>query len=164
MSEPRARMPRARKEKLVTTELAGEKLVYDEKRNEAHCLNRTAALVWEHCDGQTTVAEMAERLERETEIPASHEMVWLALRQLEKSNLLEEPLNGASPERVSRREMVRRIGIAAAVAIPLVTTIVAPTAADAASCLSQGQPCTLTGTPCCPPLTCFEGSCVNIIP
>ncbi len=157
MRETRARLPRARKDKLVTTELGGEKLIYDERRDKAHCLNRTAAIVWEHCDGRTTVAEMARALERETGAAASSEMVWLALRQLERSHLLEEPV--ASPAQIagmSRREMVRRLGIAAAVTIPLVTTIVAPTAAEAASCAGFHQSCEVT--PCCPGFNC-DGIC-----
>src|SRR5205085_6124581 len=113
MSETHVRLPRARKDKLVTTELAGERLVYDEKLDKAHCLNRTAALVWEHCDGRTTVAQMARLLESETKSPASNELVWLALHQLEKSHLLEKPLTRpAQVARMSRREMVKRLGIA----------------------------------------------------
>ena len=155
MSETYVRLPRARKDKLVTTELEGEKLIYDEKLDKAHCLNRTAALVWEHCDGRTTVAQMARLLESETKSPASNEMVWLALRQLEKSHLLEETV--ARPAQVagmSRREMVRRLGIVAAITLPLITTIVAPAAVDAASCLGNGSPCTPTGPACCPGLAC----------
>ncbi|HMF57829.1 MAG TPA: PqqD family protein [Pyrinomonadaceae bacterium] len=159
MIETRARLPRARKDKLVTTELEGEKLIYDEKNDKAHCLNRTAAIVWEHCDGRTTVEEMARLLEIETKNPVSNEVIWFALRQLEKSNLVEKPVT--RPVQVagmSRREMVRRLGIAAAVALPLVTTIIAPTAVDAATCATGGQPCS-AGIPCCPGFNCVGAIC-----
>ena len=52
-------MPRARQDELVVEELPDETLVYDLKRHEAHCLNRTSALAWRRCDGRTTVAEVA---------------------------------------------------------------------------------------------------------
>src|SRR2546423_15689116 len=42
--------PRARDARLVIQELPDELLVYDLERHRAHSLNRTAALVWRHCD------------------------------------------------------------------------------------------------------------------
>ena len=50
-------MPRARQDELVVEELSDETLVYDLKRHKANCLNRTAALVWQDCDGQTSVSQ-----------------------------------------------------------------------------------------------------------
>ena len=55
-------LPNARKENLVIEELPGEVLVYDLNLHKAHCLNQTAALVWERCDGQTSVKQMVEIL------------------------------------------------------------------------------------------------------
>ena len=54
-------VPKARHNKLVIQELEDEVLVYDLERNQAHCLNRTAALIWEHCDGKQTVWGLASR-------------------------------------------------------------------------------------------------------
>src|SRR3979409_49664 len=105
-------------------------LVYDRPSDEAHCLNATAARVWAHCDGCTTVAEMAKLLEDELKTPVADEVVWFALEQLRKSRLLQEPWAATAPaEQMSRRVMVRRLGIATAVTVPLVTSIVAPTVA-----------------------------------
>ncbi|HEY0004483.1 MAG TPA: hypothetical protein VGB17_06700, partial [Pyrinomonadaceae bacterium] len=53
------RWPLARKEGLVVRELADELLVYDTRRDRAHCLNKTASLVWQRCDGLTSTSEMA---------------------------------------------------------------------------------------------------------
>jgi hypothetical protein len=142
-------LPLARKSELVTREVAGEMLIYDRTSDEAHCLNPTAALVWANCDGQTTIAELARLLEAELKMPVADEIVWFALAQLEKSNLLQEPWPGRSKmEQISRRALVRRLGIAAAVTVPLVTSIVAPTAAAAASCLPTSAPCT-ADSDCC---------------
>ena len=64
METTSALLPRARQEELVVEELPDETLVYDLKRHKAHCLNRAAALVWQHCDGRTTSSDMAEILEQ----------------------------------------------------------------------------------------------------
>ena len=149
MNSIHTRLPRARKNELVTREVAGEMLVYDRHSDKAHCLNSTAALVWAHCNGKTTVAEMARLLSGEMKTPVADEVVWLALTQLEKSSLLQEPWpKQAKIDQMSRRAMVKRLGIAAAVAVPLVTSIIAPTAAAAASCLPVSAPCT-TNAQCC---------------
>ena len=109
-------LPKARQSQLITKELAGEMLVYDLNTNKAHCLNPAAARVWAHCDGITTVAEMARRLAREMRTPVADEVVWLALEQLRKSNLLEESyVRPPQIGRLSRRALVKRLGVAAAV-------------------------------------------------
>lgn len=141
--------PRARQSALVVQELAEDLLVYDQDRFKAHCLNRTAALVWKHCDGQKSPKEIALALENEVGSPVAEEMVWLALGQLEKSRLLAGTV--MLPEEqagISRREVIRRVGIAAALALPMVTSIVAPKAVQAATCGGSGAPCT-TGAQCC---------------
>src|SRR6266849_5376674 len=57
-----SQLPKARKDKLIIKELDDETLVYDLDRDKAHCLNTTAARVWKHCDGTTTVGEIAASL------------------------------------------------------------------------------------------------------
>lgn len=141
--------PRARKEGLVVQQLADEVLVYDQERFKAHCLNHTAALVWKHCNGKKTTSEIAQALGREAGSPVDEELVWLALSQLGKSRLLTEQVMVPEGQAgISRREVMRRVGIAAAVALPVVTSIVAPRAAQAINCRTSGQPCT-TGPQCC---------------
>jgi Coenzyme PQQ synthesis protein D (PqqD) len=148
--------PRARAEGIVVQALPDEVLVYDLERHRAHCLNHTAALIWKHCDGQTPVAEMARLLGQEMHTAVPEAVVWLALQQLGRAHLLEERLHrtggGAS---ISRREVMRRLGWGAAVALPLVTSIVAPTAVEAATCLPGGAICT-AGAQCC------SGVCVGV--
>jgi hypothetical protein len=154
-----AAVPRARKEGVLVQEMLHEVLLYDTKRHTAHCLNPTAALVWKHCDGRTSVEEIARRLETSLGTIVDEDVVWCALNQLEKDHLLEE--NIAWPvdsKRISRRELVRRLGIGAAIALPLVTSIIAPTAAYAGS-TGFG-----TGTPCSNNTQCASGNCQNIDP
>jgi len=124
--------PKARQEELLVQELHEEILIYDMERNEAHCLNRTAALVWRHCDGETTVAELAHLLEAELASPVGEDIVWLALEQLEQYHLLQEPVvQWEETGRTTRRKLLK-LGVAATV-LPLVTSITAPTAAMAQS-------------------------------
>jgi hypothetical protein len=144
------RAPRARKQGLVVQELPDEVLIYDRDRDKAHCLNQTAALVWKYCDGKTTVPKMAQRLERDLNTSdVDEKVVWYALDQLSKDHLLEESMvPPAVLAGMTRREMVRALGVAAVIAVPLVTSIVAPTPAQAATCLPSGSACS-SGGQCC---------------
>jgi hypothetical protein len=151
--------PQARTDGMVVREMADELLVYDTARDRAHCLNRTAALTWQHCDGQTNTREIALKLSRELSTTVSEEIVLFALAQLQKEGLLVEPeqMPAAIWSRMSRREMVRTLGVAAAVAVPVVSSILAPNAAQAATCLPTGSACT-TGAQCCSTV-CTGGLC-----
>ncbi len=134
METTRALMPRARQDELVVEELPDETLVYDLKRHKARCLNRTAALVWRRCDGQTTVAEMAALLENELKIPADESVVWMALDRLGKAHLLREQVTlPADRAQYSRREVLRTLRRVAGIALllPVIESIVAPRAASA---------------------------------
>jgi hypothetical protein len=146
-------MPRARERALVIERLADETLVYDLERHRAHCLNRTATLVWDGCDGRTSPAVTAARLERELQVPGGEALVVSALQQLARARLLLDTPAAAAP---SRRELLRGLGLGAAAAmlLPAVESIVAPTAAQAASCVTSAecgalQPPQCNGQPVC---------------
>lgn len=151
--------PEARTSDLVTQQLPDELLVYDLNRHKAHCLNSTAAFIWKHCDGQTSVPEMAEKLQHETGAAVDEKVVWLGLKQLADRHLLQGRL--APPSRftaISRREAIQRIGLASALAIPVIMSITAPEAHAQASCLNRGLPCT-TNTQCCSGNCRGNGTC-----
>lgn len=153
MERMRSLMPRARQHEVVVEELPDETLVYDLKRHRAHCLNPTSALVWQNCDGRTTMAEAAGILEDKLGVPRGDEMVRLALYQLQKAKLLEEGVNfQREPARFARREVVRKLVMVggASILLPLITSIKAPLAAQAGStttatdcklCQGIGLPC-----------------------
>jgi hypothetical protein len=160
-------MPKMRALGLVVDELPDEVLVYDRDRDQAHCLNRTAALVWQSCDGKTTPPEIARRLQllldadgnKDSRQGLSEEMVWLALAQLEQNHLLEHSVSTPSQfSRLSRRQMIRGLGLAAAIAVPVISSIVAPRAVEAASCRPNGASCSPTGPPCCNGTPCAAGT------
>ncbi|MDQ1639526.1 MAG: hypothetical protein QOF62_2865 [Pyrinomonadaceae bacterium] len=241
-------LPLARREAIITKEVDGELLVYDVARDKAHCLNETAAAIWQLCDGRTSVAAISEQLAvgsgqrdgavgsrqtadgsrqmaeggrqlaegsrqsadgsrqpaadfslstqhsalstspqpalstsqqptpdtrhptpnptgsrhlaskaSDTRHPAPDtNIVWLALDQLRRSHLLEEtdskkfwPPAIAGITNMSRREAVRRIGLGAGIALPIVMSMTAPTAVEAAvSCKHHCDPCA-TSAECC---------------
>src|SRR5882672_3070128 len=137
--------PKARMD-CLTRQFEDEVLIYDPIREEGHCLNSTAAAVWKQCDGESDPSQMAEALSRQLSVRVDRQVVQLALEQLAHAHVLEEP--EASVKAFSRRTAIRRIGIAAAIALPLVTSIVAPLPAHAASCVHNLQPCASNGQ-CC---------------
>jgi hypothetical protein len=150
--------PIARKQGLVIQELPDEVLVYDLDRDRAHCLNTTAAFVWQRCDGKNTTARIARTLGRQFNCVVDEKIVWLALDQLGHHHLLDrQPAMPPALMGMNRREMVRALGLAAVVAIPVVTSIVAPTPAQASTCLSSGAVCS-TSAQCCSNL-CSAGTC-----
>ena len=151
-SKTSASNPLARTQGVLIQELPDEVLVYDLEREKAHCLNQTAALVWRCCDGQTSIAEIAGQLSKVTSLPDDEEVVQLALRQLNKAHLLQSSIDGEKGSlALSRRAVLKRLGIGgigAVAAIPVVTSIIAPTAQAAGSCLATGEPCMGDGE-CC---------------
>ena len=152
------RMPLARKTGLLLKEIDGELLIYDLERNQAHCLNDTAAFVWKHCDGKNDAATIATRLEKQLNTSVDESVIWYALSELSKDHLLEQPI--AAPPifaGMNRRQMMRALGVAAVIAVPVVTSIVAPTRAQAVSCLPRGSGCD-TSAQCCSGL-CNRGTC-----
>jgi Coenzyme PQQ synthesis protein D (PqqD) len=129
-------LPIARKEDLVTRQLPGELLIYDLQRHKAFCLNQSAAIVWRSCNGKRTLADLTEELQRHSESPIDEQVVWLALDQLQKSNLLQMRFSPSLKLRISRRGLIRA-GMATTIAVPVITMIVAPIAASAASTITN---------------------------
>jgi coenzyme PQQ synthesis protein D (PqqD) len=163
MMNEREFLPLARTESLVVKDLEDEVLVYDLKRDKAHCLNQTAAFIWKHCDGEMRVEEMARLLEQELGLTVDDDVVWLALGQLRRFHLLKDEGKTFGMMKVSRRDLVRKY-LPAALALPVILSIAAPAAAQVAvSCAGSGAPCS-AGRPCCPGLFCGAGNCQNTPP
>ena len=150
--------PQARHDGLVVRELPDEVLVYDLEQHEAHCLNATSAAVWRHCDGETSPSEIGFRLAREFGTPVDEEVVWLALEQLGERGLLDQAV--VRPAGLSRQQAVKRGAlIAAAIALPVTASVVAPNAAQAVTCFC-GAGCT-SSTQCCANCpNCTSNNCI----
>jgi hypothetical protein len=155
--------PKARQHDLTVRDLLDETLVFDHQRNKAHCLNRTVALVWRHCDGRTGVGDLARMLQDALVVSEGEAVVGLALEQLGSRHLLEQPVERlAGPGRLSRREVLKKLAVAA-VAMPLVMTVTAPSARAAGflsgvncSAAKDGSPCVVSGILG----TCQQGKCM----
>lgn len=157
--------PVARREGILVRELPGEMVVYERATHRAHCLNRTAAIVFENADGTRSAADLARLLAPQADRAQSEAIVEQALARLADAGLLEThaPSGGWS-----RREWVRRLGIGAAILAPAVASIVVPAPAEAAatcalSCAGRppGTPCTSfpPTDPCTAACSCSPGPC-----
>lgn len=151
-----AMLPRARTVGLIINELDDETLVYDLERHEAHCLNQTAALVWRRCDGKTTVAKMTDVIQKQLDTSVDVDIVWLAIKQLQRFHLIENGEGQVVVPFVSRRKLLLKYA-PAALALPVIMSIRAPTAAQQGSCQNEGSPCTFN-TDCCSG-NCNAGVC-----
>jgi hypothetical protein len=159
-------VPLARADGVLVRELAGEAVVYDLHRNQAHCLNLTAAVVFRHCDGRRSVEEIAAQLHDELGLPADASLVRMALERLDQARLLE--WSPVEPPEPSRREVVRRLGLGLSVLLPAVTSILVPAPAEAAvtcvvatSCAGNpGSACYVSSSFACDgSCTCQVGTC-----
>lgn len=150
--EATAMRPLARTENLLKREIDGEVVVYDLERDKAHCLNPTAAAVFRLADGTRNVDALARDLHDELGVPEDEGVVLLALDRLREARLLDLSVDVSEARGYTRRQALERLGVGAAAAgamLPVVKSLLAPTAAQAAgSCLDPGEPCT-DGQQCC---------------
>lgn len=113
--------------------VGGETLVYDERRHRAFCLNRSSSVMWRLADGTRSVEEIRVAAEAELGAAVSAELVRFALGELQREGLVEWSTALAREPEVSRRAMLQRMGASAAVLLPAIAAILAPTAAQAYS-------------------------------
>jgi hypothetical protein len=150
----------ARSSGLVVRQLPDEVVVYDKNSHQAHCLNRTAAAVFLHADGRRTLSEIAVLVGP----GASRDTVQDGVDQLAAAGLLEGAPAEPAP---SRREVLRQVGLGAAVLAPVVASLLVPTPAEAAatcipvaSCTDSniGQPCYISN----PATECSLRACQGV--
>src|SRR5947199_4707701 len=126
--------PLARKDKLVVRELGEEVLVYDLTRNKAFCLNGLAGAVWKQSDGQKSATRIADDLSEEFGATIDDEAVWSAIDQLGRDHLLEYCVTKqSSGPVVTRRQQMKSLGRAAAIAGRIVAALAVPKGAAAAA-------------------------------
>jgi hypothetical protein len=131
--------PKSRQENLVVQELEGEVLIYDLEKNKAFCLNETSALVWQSCDGSRTIAEISDVVGKQLKSQVNEDIVWLAIDQLSKESLVEkQPESGSKFSGLSRREVIKKVGLGTMVALPMIAAMTAPVAAQTGTCVPGG--------------------------
>ena len=149
------KLPAVRTSDIVIQNLNNEILIYDLKNHQAYHLNETSAAIYQSCNGNTTFDELKNRTE------FTDELIFLALDQFKAQNLLVESENYSSVfEGLSRREVIRKIGLSTITVLPLVLSITAPTPAAAASSCPSINPCNpaITIPRGCP---CEQNNCSN---
>ena len=149
--------PVARTNEIVVLEADDETLVYDLRKSEAHCLNETAAFVWKNCDGGKTVSDISTLVEKQFGAAVDNDFVWLALEQLKERDLLTEASILREPVS-SRREMIKRVGLASIVAAPIIASLVAPRSAYAVASCSCSAPANCAAQLGCPSTTNCNGA------
>ncbi len=116
----------------ITTQRVGnEILLYDERRHQAFCLNPTSACVWDHCDGEHTIAQLAAAATRSLDASIGEDLVSLALEDFRRDGLLETEVKPMPNPEVSRRAMMQSLGASAILLVPVVAVVLAPKAAQA---------------------------------
>jgi hypothetical protein len=134
-------LPQARHKEIVVQEFENEILIYDLLTKKAYCLNQTAGVVFTLCNGQRTISEISDLMSQKLKTPASEELVWLTINDLRKNRLIENSAQlSQSLTGQTRREMVKKVGLASMVALPLISSVAAPLAAQAQSlsCVNPG--------------------------
>ena len=131
--------PVARTEGLVVQEMPDEVLVYDMASNQAHCLNTTAAFIWQSCSGKNSVADIERMLSEKNNAAVDIDLVRLGVDELATRGLISNP---APASGLNRREAVKRIGLASLIAIPVVASLATPASAVVGgSCVCPGGAC-----------------------
>ena len=108
----------------------GGVIVYDESNDTGHVLNAATAIVFDACDGFTTIEEMAQRVAARTGLPDDVDVVLVALSELRDKGLLEnndpttQALSSIKPG-LSRRRVLQglALGAAAIAAFPSIQSI-----------------------------------------
>ena len=146
-----SKLPQAHNENMVVQHLNDEVLIYNLQTNKAVCLNSTSAIVFNNCDGKTTFDELKSKYK------FNDDLIYFTLDKLDENNLLDNYRTGEHFAGLSRREVIKRVGMGSLIALPVISGLVAPSAAFAAS---GGQ---ANGTTCTNPngSQCQSGICTN---
>lgn len=143
--------PLARVDDLVSTEIDGKLLVYDERVHALHTLDPFAMMIWRTCDGFNDVRSIQAICSTELPNSVSERDVEDGLEKLADVDLLQGWLGTWSPAggRASRRKLLKRTTVAgaaiASVTMPLAT---AHATGDPVPCVPPGGACS-TVADCC---------------
>ena len=125
-------MVRKRQDGRIIKRVDDELVIYDEQNHKVSHLNKAAAIVWEYCDGASSLDDLAHTLASHSELPASVDLAGLALQELRDADLIEGSFASVAGRGVARRDVIARMA-GFALALPAVVSLLAPTPAMAAS-------------------------------
>ncbi len=115
----------------IITEAVGDGLgVFDRTRKQSYVLNATSALVFQHCDGQTTPEQLTELLRQKFNLSRgqAEQLLELSLEKLHKADLLQRSVE--RPANPGRRQLLK--GLLAAGLSLVLMPVVAPVVVQAA--------------------------------
>lgn len=144
--------PQRRQEHLIEVDLGDEVLLYDERTHHAHALNPTAAAVWRGLDGKRSTADLSKSVGGDLTAAQRERLVGLTLEDLSKRGLLDRPRPAVRPKGMTRRQILRGLAAAGAIA-PVIATIETAHAGPLVSAMT----CTTPGcssASICPGTTC----------
>ncbi|MGI8470411.1 MAG: PqqD family protein [Pyrinomonadaceae bacterium] len=122
------KLPKARNKDIVVQNLAKEILVYDLNTNKAYNLNETSAIIYQACDGETLLDEFKAKNN------FTDDIIFLVLNDLRQEDLIEKSDDFVSSfNGMNRREVIRKIGLSSMISLPVIASLIAPTAAQAQS-------------------------------
>ena len=122
--------PRANRDGVIIRRLENETIVYDRATHIAKCLDETTARVWDACDGEHRLSDIAAKVPG-----ADAEVVSAIIDDLAEHDLVAiEQTRGSEVALDRRTQLLGMAGIAAIAAIP------APTIAESFSQIN-GRPC-----------------------
>lgn len=133
-------------DKRLVQQFENEMVVYDQNNHKVYHLNEAAAAAWELCEDCDSISELTQQLSRKTGLPADEQVARLALSELREAKLIEGSLDDRVEHVISRRQLTQSLG-RAAIALPAVAAMVAPTAAMAQSANQTTGTPTPTPTP-----------------
>jgi Coenzyme PQQ synthesis protein D (PqqD) len=141
---------KARTSNIAVQEAAGETLIYDNEAQQAYCLNETASYIWKNCDGFKSVSDISKLVSKKFDVAYNEDFVWLAIDQLKKDSLLDNSIEVTSRfDGMSRREIIKKVGLAVAV-FPIVASM---------SLKAQTSPsATCNNAPCSNAAACIAGN------
>jgi hypothetical protein len=124
--------PKAKTEGIISERVDDDLVVYDQGTLTAHSLSADTAAVWLCCDGSTSCRQIAGKLG--CDIAAVDQ----AVAALRETGLLDD--RPGDRDGISRREAASKLAKVggAALAAPLIYSVVIPGAAAAISCHAQG--------------------------
>lgn len=139
------KLPLTRTQNIIVKNVGKELLVYDLSTNIIYRLNETSAIIYCACNGKTTFEDLISKNK------FTEELIYFSLQELQKENLVQ----GADLTyfgALSRREVIRKVGLATLLALPVISSMLAPSSTQAQSNSCYGQSCKFnswTQSDCC---------------
>ena len=125
---PGMRPRNIRCDQITIQEIDSETLIYDERTHNAWCLNQVSAVIWQLCDGQLTLSEIADRASADLQQAVNEDIVGITVQELLEKGLLTPDSVESSAQAISRRAMITKAGLGAAALMPVIAALTAPPA------------------------------------